>query len=51
MCNAYHIGRDTRDTPPVLPDGLLCDLTEDRLIHRTDRAPVYAGGTDMVTMR
>ena len=51
MCNAYRIGRDTRATPAVLPEGLLRDLSEDRLIRRTDRAPVYAGGSDLVTMR
>jgi putative SOS response-associated peptidase YedK len=51
MCNAYRIGRDIRDPTPVLPDGLLRNFTEDRLIRRTDHAPIYAGGTDLVTMR
>ncbi len=51
MCNAYRLGRDTRDTPPLLPEGLLRDLSVDRLIRRTDHAPVYNGGTDLVTMR
>lgn len=40
MCNAYRFGRDTCDTPPMLPDGLLRDLSEDWLVRRTDRAPV-----------
>jgi putative SOS response-associated peptidase YedK len=35
----------------VLPDGLLRDLSEDRLVRRTDRAPVYVGASDLVTMR
>jgi len=51
MCNAYRIGCDTRTTPAVLPEGLLRDQVEDRLVRRTDHAPVYEEGADLIAIR
>jgi putative SOS response-associated peptidase YedK len=54
MCNAYEIGRPVKR----LPKGSLLEITaplaagsKDRLIRRTDPAPVITAALDLVTMR